>query len=334
MILIGGAFDFAYDAASLIAFAQQAPLDRIAFVFHPYMGPLQASDVAKSAANFATSLSQVLQTTKRPVIVTEMGQFCCASEGSCFQYPGTFNGQAMGYVRAILTELASTQMSWTAWGYRPGIGGDCTQPDLNDGLGLYQSASHSNQGANWVQLFADFYPSSVAATQPQVTVSPTTKSPTLQATKSPTISSSTTKSPTQQQSQATSTPTTKSPTLQATKSPTISSSTTKSPTTSGTKSPTLQATSTSPTTTTTSTTTNTTTTSTDSPSNETPTVNLQSKSEGGSIVIGGAIGGVGGVLAVGSAFVLFRRRRKKNQLGKMTHDSNNMTSRNPLFDRV
>lgn len=37
MILVGGAFDFAYDADSLIQFSQNAPLDQVAFVFHPYV---------------------------------------------------------------------------------------------------------------------------------------------------------------------------------------------------------------------------------------------------------------------------------------------------------
>jgi aryl-phospho-beta-D-glucosidase BglC (GH1 family) len=35
MILVAGAFAFAYDATSLLQFAKDAPVDQIAFVFHP-----------------------------------------------------------------------------------------------------------------------------------------------------------------------------------------------------------------------------------------------------------------------------------------------------------
>lgn len=135
------------------------------------MGPLQQSDTAKSAVGFATRLEQVLVQTKRPVVVTEMGQFCCASEGACFQYPGTFNGKSMGYVRALLTEMQATQTSWTAWAYRPGTGGDCNQPDMNDGRNLYASANHNNQGANWINLFPTFYGASIA-TSPTAPIVP------------------------------------------------------------------------------------------------------------------------------------------------------------------
>ena len=122
------------------------------------MGPLQQGDPGKSATGFATRLNTVLTQAKRPVVVTEFGQFCCASESACFQYPGTFNGQSMGYVRALLTEMQNKQTSWTAWGYRPNSGsGDCNQPDANDGRALYASANHNNLGANWISLFPTFY---------------------------------------------------------------------------------------------------------------------------------------------------------------------------------
>ena len=126
----------------------------------------------------------------------------------------------MGYVRAVLTELALTGQSWTAWGQRPGVGGDCNQPDLNDGTNLYSSALHSGNGANWASLFPTFYGQLSAATptnnptQPANTVAPTlatTKAPTNAVTKTPTTA--VTKAPTNaQQTNAPSNAVTKAPT--------------------------------------------------------------------------------------------------------------------------
>jgi len=254
MILVGGAFDFSYDADSLVSFAEaQTVTNQLAFVFHPYMGPDQSSDTAKNAPNFEILATQVLTTTKQPIIATELGQFCCVAEGSCFLYDGTFNGVSMGYARAILTIMQSNNIGWTVFGFRPGTGGECTQPDANDGTGLYNSANHNGEGANMISLFPTFYPANSATTTTTTTSAPvtaatnkpTTAPPTnapVQPTNKPTTASQPTNKPTQPPTKApgdASTPTNKPTTPPPTKAPTNkpTTKTTQKPTKSPTRNP-------------------------------------------------------------------------------------------------
>jgi len=58
--------------------------------------------------------------TNKPMILTEFGQFCCATDGECYNYPGTWNGVAMGYAEAIMTIAKTNGISWTPWSWRPG----------------------------------------------------------------------------------------------------------------------------------------------------------------------------------------------------------------------
>ena len=242
LVLIAGQADYAYDSASLVRLQADVPsLQGVVWVAHPYMGPYQAGDPIKTATGFDTLASAVLA-TGRPLFLTELGQYCCAANGACYAYPGSFNGVAMGYVEAVFTIAKTRGVSWTIWAWR-GAGGNCNGPDANDGTGLYSAAAHSGQGADYVTLFPKYYAGALAPTSP---TSPTTRQPTAaQTTPSPTTrqptAAQTTRSPTSKQptaSQTTKSPTSKQPTAsQTTRSPT------KLPTSAGTgatKSPTKQ----------------------------------------------------------------------------------------------
>jgi len=158
MLLIGGQRSFAYDAASLLKYTTDINnKDKALFVFQPYMGPIQASEVIKGVPGFIDQVDQVLTATKRPIVLSSLGQFCCPAEGPCGVHDGTHLNGKTGYIRAILLEATRRNISWTGFGYRPGTGGRCDQPDINDGAALYASASHDGLGANWAELFPTFY---------------------------------------------------------------------------------------------------------------------------------------------------------------------------------
>jgi len=181
MILVAGAEDYAYDSSSLVQFASTMPanvMKKIAFVFHPYMGPYQSGDSTKTASGFVSMLQQI-SSTNVPVIATELGQYCCPASGSCYLYSGTYNGVAMGYVQAIFTILEEQQFSWTVWGWRPNTAGSCSGPDANNGLSLYSAAANQGQGADYVNLFPIFYPNTGYTISP---TTPTTSTPTAKAT--------------------------------------------------------------------------------------------------------------------------------------------------------
>ena len=176
MVLVAGAQDYAYDADSLVALSSQLPVTlAVAWVFHPYMGPYQASDAKKTVDGFASMLDAVAG-TGRPVIATEFGQYCCPANGTCYLYGGTYAGEPMGYVAALLRLMAARGVSYTAWAWRPGQGGDCSQPDVNAGGAL--TGSTAAGGADWAALWPATYSSSTAA--------PATAAPAAKATTTPT----------------------------------------------------------------------------------------------------------------------------------------------------
>ena len=84
------------------------------------MGSNQAGDWQKSADGFKQLVDQVKSGTNKPMIMTEFGQFCCDTHGSCYQYNGSFEGQQMGYVEAVMSIAAANGISWTPWAWRPG----------------------------------------------------------------------------------------------------------------------------------------------------------------------------------------------------------------------
>jgi len=161
MIIIGGQQDYAYDPGSLVNLEKQigSKLSNVLYNFHPYMGPYQQGDKQKTAEGFDAAVAQVSQ-TQRPIIVTEFGQYCCPSDGVCFDYPGNWQGQNMGYVEAILQICQKHGVSWLGWAWRPQANtADCDSPDMNgdNGNPLKLSPASSGQGANWAKLFVKYF---------------------------------------------------------------------------------------------------------------------------------------------------------------------------------
>jgi len=165
MVIIAGQTGYAYNASSLVRLEaeQGSKLHNVMFNFHPYMGPMQQGDSSKSAAGFDAQVAQVLP-AGRPVIVTEFGQYCCARDGACFAYPGTWKGAAMGYVEAILQICSQRNVSWLGWAWRPQAeAANCDGPDMNgeNGNTYRLSSASGGQGANWARLFATYFNASL-----------------------------------------------------------------------------------------------------------------------------------------------------------------------------
>jgi hypothetical protein len=158
-VIIGGASDYAYDSASLIQFDNQVKPINVIYNFHPYMGPYQAGDPTKLPINFKNNICQI-QSLNRPVILTELGQYCCGNS-NCYLYTGTYNGTSMGYVNAILEIAKEMNISWTIWAWRPNGGFDCAQPDVNSGDSLAAPSANctgnTGCGADFVSLWKTYY---------------------------------------------------------------------------------------------------------------------------------------------------------------------------------
>jgi hypothetical protein len=194
LILIAGSKNYAYDADSLVQFETSGTFHNIAWVVHPYMGPYQAGDAGKNINGFLALVNTLKAGSSRPIIATEFGQYCCATNGACYQYDGTYQSKSMGFVEALMNVFTSQGISWTIWGWRPGSGGDCNQPDANTGSELFTPSSN-HQGANVKALFASFYGTSstggsttapTTLTSKPTTKTPTSKTPTATTTDGPT----------------------------------------------------------------------------------------------------------------------------------------------------
>ena len=102
VLVVAGGNGWAYDADSLIALDGLTSDELMMFNFHPYMGPHQAGDSKKSADGYETMVKDIVSNTNKPIISTEFGQFCCDTDGSCYDYGGTWNGVKMGYDEAVI----------------------------------------------------------------------------------------------------------------------------------------------------------------------------------------------------------------------------------------
>lgn len=141
----------------------------VIYNLHPYAGKDQENDLGKNANNFKILATQIQQQTKKPVIITEFGQFNCGS-GKCYNYSGVFNGQPMSYNTAILQIAQENNISWSPWAWRPNtpsdpsqpsppVGGEqanCWGPDVNNGSQLI-TPFKDDQGADWKTLWHEFY---------------------------------------------------------------------------------------------------------------------------------------------------------------------------------
>ena len=92
-------------------------------------------------------------------MITEFGQFCCDTHGSCYDYNGTWDGQALGYSEAIIKISQKYGVSWTPWSWRPMApdyeGHQCQ--DVNgDGTGLGLAHPTDGKGADWLTLWGTY----------------------------------------------------------------------------------------------------------------------------------------------------------------------------------
>ena len=94
--------------------------DLILWNFHPYMGPYQAGDSSKNADGFESMVQKIQSASKKPVIITEFGQYCCPTIGECYAYNGEWHGKTLGYTEAIVNVAMEYGVSWTPWAWRPG----------------------------------------------------------------------------------------------------------------------------------------------------------------------------------------------------------------------
>ena len=162
MVVIAGAFDYAYDAASLVALSHNLTAKgetRALLNFHPYMGPAQAGDSKKDPAGFQAMLQQVTAGSALPLISTEFGQNCCSTHGSCESYSGTWAGKAVGYDEAILTIGASFHMSWLPWGWVPdrtSLGPKCENLGCLTSTGYELCPASGGKGPDFPALWKTF----------------------------------------------------------------------------------------------------------------------------------------------------------------------------------
>ena len=119
VLVVAGGNDWAYDADSLVELEKQTDEQLMMYNFHPYMGATQAGDTHKNADGFEAMVKQIHSGTNKPVISTEFGQFCCDTNGSCYDYNGTWNGEQIGYSEAIIKISQKYGASWAPWSWRP-----------------------------------------------------------------------------------------------------------------------------------------------------------------------------------------------------------------------
>ena len=157
MLFIAGAAAYAYDADSLVQLASNATFaanNVFAGVFHPYMGPAQAGASNKCTAGFGSMVDEMYSKTDVPVVATEFGQACCATDGACESCAATGD---VGYDEAIVQLLANGRGSWMPWAWRPegnGDGGGGSCEDLNGGNPLVHPTN--GKGADWFTLWPKY----------------------------------------------------------------------------------------------------------------------------------------------------------------------------------
>ena len=93
--------------------------EKVIYNFHAYQGPVQAKKAYKNAEGFEKMVKAITEATTKPVILTEFGQFCCDTDGECYNYPGEWNGVKMGYAEAIIRIADTYGASWLPWSWRP-----------------------------------------------------------------------------------------------------------------------------------------------------------------------------------------------------------------------
>ncbi len=164
IVIVSGAFDYAFDDISLIAFNKPS-LTNVMYNFHPYLGGPQGSE--KSPSLLLGMINNVQTNTNRPVIITESGQYCCSPHGECGN-PGTFNAadtvftytcpsgttdnsfyiptNNLGYLEAVVSNANANNVSWTLWAWNPSLNGTCCPIVVNNG---YELNSPTTTASGW-----------------------------------------------------------------------------------------------------------------------------------------------------------------------------------------
>lgn len=84
VLIIAGMKQWAYDSASLIELDSLLTGQNAIYNYHAYMGPKQQHKANQSAEGFDQIIKQVQAGTDKATIMTEFGQFCCATDGECY----------------------------------------------------------------------------------------------------------------------------------------------------------------------------------------------------------------------------------------------------------
>jgi hypothetical protein len=162
--IIAGYGGYAYDADSLVALDTtllKQSEKNVIWNFHPYMGPNQAGDAKKCPSGFESRVQQMINSTDKPIIITEFGQSCQPTEGASENCPGTYEGKTMGYDETILTIAQKYGVSWLPWAWRPMAAGPNTKncQDANGGTdpaGLSLAHPTDGKGADFDGLWKRF----------------------------------------------------------------------------------------------------------------------------------------------------------------------------------
>lgn len=160
MLVVAGGGGWAYDSDTLVQLEKETDDNLMMFNFHPYMGPNQAGATEKNADGFENHCKNIVENTDKPIILTEFGQFCCDTDGACYDYNGTWDGHTFGYNEAIINISNKYGASWMPWAFRPITNdsySDHECEDINaDGTGLHLVKPTNGKGADWDRLWKDF----------------------------------------------------------------------------------------------------------------------------------------------------------------------------------
>ena len=112
VLVIAGAREWAFDNTSLIELDSKTDEELIVYNYHAYMNPANPKAL-KNADSLEAYIQEIQSKTDKPAILTEFGQFCCATNGSCGLFEGTWDGKDMGYAEAVVTIAETYGVSWT-----------------------------------------------------------------------------------------------------------------------------------------------------------------------------------------------------------------------------
>ena len=119
----------------------------------------EAPKALKNADSLEAYIQEIQSATDKPAILTEFGQFCCATNGECGLFEGSWDGQEMGYAEAVITIAQTYGVSWTPWAWRPGATQKANAKcmDVNeDAEGLELRHPTDGLGSDWQTLWEKY----------------------------------------------------------------------------------------------------------------------------------------------------------------------------------